>query len=100
MYKQDPNPTAPINSFFVSGQPAIAADDTGAADIAVGVPQSACSLRNVGTFGVPMDTARADELEVRPGAAPRAQGRSGYNVRRCTASRSAHRTCTTVRRRR
>jgi len=80
MYKQDPNPTAPIDRFFVSGQPAIAADDTGAADIAVGVPQSACSLRNVGTFGVPMDTARTDELEVRPGAAPRAQGRSGYNV--------------------
>lgn len=80
MYKADPNPSAPVDRFFVSGQPAIAADDTGGADIAVGVPQSACSLRNVGTFGVPNDTARTDELEIRPGAAPRAQGRSGYNV--------------------
>jgi YVTN family beta-propeller protein len=80
MYKQDPNPQAPVDRNLVSAQPAIAADDTGAADIAVAVAQSACSLRNVGTFGVPMDTARTDELEIRPGAAPRAQGRSGYNV--------------------
>lgn len=82
MYKQDPNPTAPVDRFFVSGQPAIAADDTGAADIAVGVPQSACSTRNVGTFGAPMDTQRTMDLEVRPnaGVLTRAQGRSGYNV--------------------
>ncbi len=75
---QPPNPA--IDRTFVSAQPAILADDTGPADIAVGVAQSACSLRNVGTFGVPTDTARTDALEIRPGAAPRAQGRSGYNV--------------------
>ena len=76
MYKTETN----LDRSFVSFQPIIAADDTGPADIAVNVGQSACSLRNVGTFGVPMDTARTDALEVRPGASPRAQGRSGYNV--------------------
>ncbi|MFN0245639.1 MAG: hypothetical protein ACKV2T_01940 [Kofleriaceae bacterium] len=80
MYKLDPNPQAPVDRFLASGQPAVAPDETGGADIAVGIAQSACSLRNVGTFGVPMDTARTDELEIRPGAAPRAQGRAGYNV--------------------
>ena len=69
---------------LISGQPIIAAaDDTGPAEpVAVGVPQVACATRNVGTFGVPMDTSRTDLLELRPnaGALTRAQGRAGYNV--------------------
>ncbi|MGE0403875.1 MAG: hypothetical protein AB7T06_44620 [Kofleriaceae bacterium] len=81
MYKVDQSPNPAIDRTFVSGQPPVmVADDTGAADIAVGVPQVACATRNVGTFGVPMDTARTDALEIRPGAASRAQGRTGYNV--------------------
>ncbi len=68
----------------ISAQPAIGiADATGPAEpAAVPVAQSACSTRNVGTFGLPGDTARTDSLELRP-VAPgtgRAQGRAGYNL--------------------
>jgi hypothetical protein len=82
MYKVDQGLNPPTDRTFVSGQPAVInADDTGGPDIAVGVPQIACATRNVGTFGVPMDTARTDELELRPGTPfTRSQGRTGYNV--------------------
>lgn len=67
---------------LISGQPAIGADDTGSADPGAGIAQVACSLRNVGTFGVPGDSARTDGLELRPSPAGlvRSQGRAGYNV--------------------
>ena len=68
---------------FVSAQPAITADTTGASEgSALAPPQSFCSLRNVGTFGIPGDTAGTDALEIRPanGALVRAEGRGGYNV--------------------
>jgi hypothetical protein len=68
---------------LISIQPAIAADDTGAAEAApLGVPQSACSQRNVGTFGDRFDAAVTNALELRPagGQLVRAQGRAGYNV--------------------
>ncbi len=70
----------------ISGQPAIGTE------AAVGVLQLACSLRDVGTFGVPSDdpgtptadaTAKAltDALEVRGAGFPaRAEGFAGYNV--------------------
>jgi len=68
----------------ISAQPAIAtADATGPGEpAAVAVAQTACSTRNVGTFGVPGDTTRTDALELRPvaPATGRAQGRAGYNV--------------------
>jgi YVTN family beta-propeller protein len=68
----------------ISGQPAIPnADATGPAEPnAIGIAQVACSLRNVGTFGAPGDTAATDALELRPfqGSLVRAQGRAGYNV--------------------
>ncbi|MBK7539743.1 MAG: YncE family protein [Myxococcales bacterium] len=67
----------------ISVQPAIAADDTGAAEAApLGVPQAACSQRNVGTFGDRRNAAVTNALELRPaaGALVRAQGRAGYNV--------------------
>lgn len=68
---------------LISPQPVLAGDATGPAEAAaVPIAQSACSTRNVGTFGVPGDTTRTDALEVRPasGAFARAQGRAGYNV--------------------
>jgi DNA-binding beta-propeller fold protein YncE len=69
---------------MVSGQPAIAsADATGPAEPnAVTIGESACSLRNVGTFGVPGDQTATDALEVRPsgGSLLRAEGRAGFNV--------------------
>lgn len=65
---------------LVSVQPPIAADDTGPAEAAVqGVPQSACSLRNVGTFGDRRSAATTEAIEKRAGGA-RSQGRGGYNV--------------------
>lgn len=68
---------------LISVQPPIAADDTGAAEaVAIGVPQSACSQRNVGTFGDRLNAAVTNALELRPanGQLVRAQGRAGYNV--------------------
>jgi DNA-binding beta-propeller fold protein YncE/cytochrome c553 len=68
----------------LSAQPAIAiADATGPAEpSAIGIAQAACVTRNVGTFGLPDDTAGTDALELRPfqGSLVRAQGRAGYNV--------------------
>lgn len=70
---------------LISAQPAIGtADDTGAGEPApIAIAQTACSTRNVGTFGIRTDTATTDLLELRPiaGQSPgRAQGRAGYNV--------------------
>jgi YVTN family beta-propeller protein len=65
---------------LVSQQPAIAQDETGAGEgSALAPPQSFCSLRNVGTFGIPGDAARTDALEIRPPTG-RAEGRGGYNI--------------------
>lgn len=73
-----------VSRFLISPQPAIAADETGPADdpAAPAIAQVACSLRNVGTFGVPGDVVRTDGLELRPSPTGfvRAQGRAGYNV--------------------
>lgn len=69
---------------LLSAQPAIlAADATGPAEpAAVAIGQTACSTRNVGTFGVPADTTSTDALEIRiaSGVVTRSQGRAGYNV--------------------
>lgn len=67
---------------LISPQPAITADETGPADPGAAIAQVACSLRNVGTFGVPGDVTRTDALELRPSPAGfvRSQGRAGYNV--------------------
>ncbi|MBA3460343.1 MAG: YncE family protein [Deltaproteobacteria bacterium] len=66
---------------LISAQPALGSDATGPAEPApITIAQTACSTRNVGTFGVPNDDVATNLLEVRPGAAPRAQGRAGYNV--------------------
>jgi YVTN family beta-propeller protein len=70
----------------ISQQPALAADATGPGEAApVGIRQTACALRNVGTFGVFGDAAKTDALEIRiPAASTRAptrsEGRAGYNV--------------------
>jgi YVTN family beta-propeller protein len=68
----------------ISGQPIIAtADITGPAEPgAVAIGQSACVLRNVGTFGVPSNTSATDALEFRllNGASVRSEGRAGFNV--------------------
>jgi hypothetical protein len=67
------------STFQLAAQPA-------AAEVApfnaapVAPPQVACAVRNVGSFGVPGDTAKTDALELKPGAGGRAQGRGGYNV--------------------
>jgi mono/diheme cytochrome c family protein len=70
----------------ISQQPALAADATGPGEAnPVGIRQTACALRNVGTFGVFGDVARTDALEIRIPAAStkppsRSEGRAGYNV--------------------
>jgi len=68
----------------ISGQPPIANPDaTGPAEPnAIAIGQTACSLRNVGTFGVLGNASGTDALEVRPlnGMLVRAEGRAGYNV--------------------
>jgi hypothetical protein len=81
MYNAD---AAGTKRTFVSAQPAIAsADETGPAEpAAVPIAQVACSIRNVGTFGVPNNLESTNLLEVRPfqGSLVRAEGRAGYNV--------------------
>ncbi len=67
---------------LISGQPAINADATGPSEpTAIGIGETACSLRNVGTFGL-ADATATNALEVRPanGTFVRAEGRAGYNV--------------------
>ncbi|HTE51840.1 MAG TPA: YncE family protein [Kofleriaceae bacterium] len=68
----------------ISAQPPIPdADATGPAEPeAVAIAEAACVLRNVGSFGVPNDTATTDLLERRPfqGELVRSEGRAGYNV--------------------
>jgi cytochrome c553 len=81
-YNVDQQPT-PTQRMHASGQPAIPTDLTGPGEASpVAVGQVACSLRNVGTFGIPNNAAATDALELRPkdGALIRAQGRAGYNV--------------------
>src|SRR5207249_2019708 len=64
----------------ISVQPVIAADATGPGEAAtIAPPEVACVLRNVGTFGIPGDTAETDALEVKATGA-RAEGRGGYNI--------------------
>ncbi|HEX5059042.1 MAG TPA: hypothetical protein VFV99_06765, partial [Kofleriaceae bacterium] len=81
MYNADASGT---KRTLVSAQPAIAAaDPTGPEEPApITIAQTACTLRNVGTFGVPGDTTKTDALEKRPfqGSLVRAEGRGGYNV--------------------
>jgi YVTN family beta-propeller protein len=70
----------------ISQQPALAADATGPGEASpVAIRQTACALRNVGTFGVFGDAAKTDALEIRIPAAStkppsRSEGRAGYNV--------------------
>ncbi len=82
MYNADPaNPGTKRN--HVSAQPAIAADATGPGEGApIGIAEVSCTLRNVGSFGVPGNAVASDALEVRPtpGGPARAEGRAGYNV--------------------
>lgn len=69
---------------LISAQPPLVSDETGAAEPApIAIAQTACSIRNVGTFGDRLDATRTDALEIRPiaGSPPgRAEGRAGYNV--------------------
>lgn len=73
-----------VARFQISPQPTIAdADPTGPAEpTAVGIGEVACTLRNVGTFGLPQDPGGTDSLEIRlfQGSAVRSEGRAGYNV--------------------
>jgi len=81
-YNVDQNST-PTQRMHASGQPAIPMDLSGPAEAApVAVGQVACSLRNVGTFGIPNNPTGTDALELRPkdGNLIRSQGRAGYNV--------------------
>jgi hypothetical protein len=68
----------------ISAQPAITSSDpTGPAEpTAIAIAQVACTLRNVGTFGVPNNSETTNLLELRPfqGSLVRAEGRAGYNV--------------------
>jgi DNA-binding beta-propeller fold protein YncE len=69
---------------LISAQPAIANPDaTGPAEpSSITIAQTACSLRNVGTFGVLTDPTATNVIEVRPfnGQLARAEGRAGFNV--------------------
>ena len=80
MYNADQAAT-PTKRSHISGQPAIPQDATGPAEAsAVAIAQFACSLRNVGSFGVPGNDAATNALELRPGTGGRAEGRAGFNV--------------------
>jgi len=87
------NPPSPFNwnynTFHIQNQPAILMDPSGPAEPGVGAGlntppgQVSCVLRNVGTFGVPLNATATDALELKNGAAApfaRAQGRGGYNI--------------------
>lgn len=63
-----------LHTFQIAPQPA-GADPQGVQ----APPQVACVLRNVGTFGIPGDTAATDLLELRA-TNTRAQGAGGFNV--------------------
>jgi hypothetical protein len=63
-----------LHTLQIAAQPA-SADPSGVQ----GPPQVACVLRNVGSFGIPGDTAGTDALEIRANGA-RAQGAGGFNV--------------------
>jgi hypothetical protein len=78
-YNADQQST-PTKRKLSSIQPPIPLDATGPAENTVGLGQIACSLRNVGTFGVPGELASVtDALELRQNNT-RAEGRAGYNV--------------------
>jgi hypothetical protein len=71
------------NRSQISPQPVL--NNVAGASAVVAVPQLACSLRNVSTFGVPGDTTTTSSLERRqvtanPLALDTAEGAAGYNV--------------------
>lgn len=66
------------STFQIANQPTTA-EVAGFNGAAIGPLQVACAIRNVGTFGVPMDTTGTDNLEKKAAAGARAQGRGGYN---------------------
>jgi hypothetical protein len=65
----------PLQTVQIGPQPA-AADNTGGT---IAPTEVACVLRNVGTFGVPGDSAATAALEVKADGT-RAQGNGGFNV--------------------
>jgi YVTN family beta-propeller protein len=81
-FKLPPNVPATwnFNTKQISTQAAITDTTTGAPEAAAVAPkQVSCVLRNIGTFGIPGDTAKTDALEKKPDGT-RAQGRGGFNV--------------------
>jgi len=84
MYNDDPKGANKPRT-QISNQPILPLDETGRAEPKpITILQLACSLRNVGTFGLPgtdTDSLAATELlERRAAGEDRAEGRSGYNV--------------------
>jgi hypothetical protein len=82
MYNADQNVT-PTKRNLVSVQPIVPSDSTGPSEASpITIGQTACGLRNVGTFGIPGNGTATDALELRPtpGGLIRAQGRAGFNV--------------------
>jgi hypothetical protein len=67
------------NTVQIAAQPT-SAELSGFNTTAIAPPQVACTIRNIGTFGVPGNVTATDALELKPGAGGRAQGRGGYNV--------------------
>ena len=64
----------------IQSQPIIVADATGPAEAAViAPPMVGCTLRNVGTFGIPGDAPATTSLEKKDDGS-RSEGRGGYNV--------------------
>ena len=81
MYNADQATPTPTKRMASSNQPPLPSDLTGPAEAnEVKVAQIACSLRNVGTFGIPGEPLATDALELRPGTGGRAEGRAGFNV--------------------
>ncbi len=81
-FKLPPNvpSTWNFNSKQISTQAPITDTTTGAPETSAVAPkQITCVLRNIGTFGLPGETAKTDALEKKPDGT-RAQGRGGYNV--------------------
>jgi YVTN family beta-propeller protein len=81
-FKLPPNvpQTWNFNTKQLSTQAPVPDTTTGAPETAAVAPkQVSCVLRNVGTFGLPGDTANTDALEKKPDGT-RAQGRGGFNV--------------------
>lgn len=69
-----------FNTLQIQTQPIITDTTTGpATTAAIGPSQVSCVLRNLGTYGVPGDTAATEAIEKKPDGT-QAQGRGGYNV--------------------